>query len=187
MENQALSKVQRFYLKRKRMPSYKELQKLFNNPPCTAVAYSVFKWKQAGILTDEGQALKPTSKFFGLPLLGTIKAGYPTAEEGYLKRMLLHDYLIDNPKTSYLLQISQGGLPAAGIHAGDVVIIDKSRQPEAGDIVAACFGTEWLISPYPAEQHNKTTIARRTAGLSISVSRSPGPAGVVVSVIRKFG
>lgn len=185
MQDQALNKVQQFYLKRRRIPNYKEMQKLFNNPPCTAVAYSVFKWKQAGILAEVDQGLKPTSKFFGLPLLGTIKAGYPTAEDGYLQRMLLQDYLIENPKTSYLLQINHGGLLEAGINAGDVVIVDKSKKPKSGDIIASRFGNEWLLSYHEVDKPTAATIQNRYS-FSLKMKNSDLDRGVVVSVIRKY-
>lgn len=169
MQDPALEKIKQFYNKRNRLPNYKEMQKLFNNPPCTAVAYSVYKWKSAGLIENEGNKYKPTSKFFGLPLLGNIKAGYPTAEEGYEQHLKLHDYLIDNPESSYFLQIENGEMLEAGIHAGDVVIVDKSKQAKVGDIVATRFGNEWILDQYPPK-----------------VNYADLQPAVVVSVIRKY-
>ncbi|MBI4226464.1 hypothetical protein HY612_05120, partial [Candidatus Roizmanbacteria bacterium] len=106
MESPALNKVKEFYFKRKRLPTYREMQKLFGFASTNAVAYAVYKWIREGIFKMDEKKLVPSSQFFGLPLLGRIKAGSPTAEEQYeTESVSLDEYLVGNPGYAYLLRV----------------------------------------------------------------------------------
>src|SRR3990167_7126039 len=148
----ALNKVKEFYFKRKRLPTYREMQKLFGFASTNAVAYAVYKWIKEGIFKMDENKLVPSSQFFGLPLLGSIKAGFPTGEEQYNSETVsLDEYLIGNPGFAFLFGVSCDSMVGEGIRSEDLVILEKKREPKNGDIVAAYIDNEWTLKYFKKE------------------------------------
>lgn len=187
MEGSTINKVKEFYFQRKRLPTYREMTKLFGFASTNAVAYAVYKWIKAGIFKMDGNKLVPSSQFFGLPLLGSIKAGHPVeANEFISESVSLDEYLVGNPGYTYLLRVSGDSMVGEGIRSDDLVILDKKREPKNGDIVAAFIDNEWTLKYFKkdgkqikleaANPHYKPLVPRQSLTLG----------GVVVSVIRKY-
>jgi len=155
MENDPINKVKKFYMKRHRLPTYREMQDIFNISSKGTIAYHVYKWIKEGVVKMEGNKLTPTSQFFGLPLLGNIKAGTPTIEEYYeTESVSLDQYLIGNPGYTYLLRVTGDSMTGAGIQPGDLVILDKKREPNNKDIVAALIDDEWTLKLQKGTRQN---------------------------------
>ena len=71
-------KLQSFYQREKRMPTYAEMMKLFGFKSKNAVARVVDKFIEAGIATkDHLGRLLPNDSFNNVPLLGSVTAGFP--------------------------------------------------------------------------------------------------------------
>lgn len=187
MESAALNKIKEFYFRRKRLPSYREMQEIFGFASKNAVAYAVYKWIKEGVLKMDENKLIPTSQFFGLPLLGNIKAGSPTTENQYeTETVSLDEYLIGNPGYAYLLRVTGDSMIGEGIHAGDLVILDKKRAPKNGDIVAAYIDNEWTLKYFKKEGNKLFLEAANPKYKPLSPRESLSIGGVVVSVIRKY-
>src|SRR4051812_15635984 len=100
-----LNRVKNFYFQKKRIPTYREMAKMFGITSSASIAYIVHNWIQSGILRMQGKRLAPDVKFYSLPLLGVIKAGSPTGAEEYDSYSIsLDEYLIGNPGYTYLLR-----------------------------------------------------------------------------------
>lgn len=140
-----LKKLRSFYKKHHRLPSYSEMLKLFG----FSSKNSVFKWikklTNEGFLKKEKRKLVPTSSFFALPLVGLIKAGFPILAEENQQYLSLEEYLIDDPNSTFLLRVSGDSLVEVGIFDGDLVIIERKRQANVGDIVLAQIDNEWTL------------------------------------------
>src|SRR3989339_1745570 len=104
MQNIRLSIVKKFYRKNKRLPSYSEMLKLFNLSSKKAIFDIVQKFIEENFFQKIAGKLAPTSKFFRLPLLGVIKAGFPILAEENKDYLTLDDYLIEDPNSSFLLK-----------------------------------------------------------------------------------
>src|SRR5687768_4777972 len=73
-----------------------------------------------------------------LRILGTIEAGFPSpAEEELSDTLTLDDWLMENREATIMLKASGDSMTGAGILAGDLVLLDRSRTPKDGDIVLA--------------------------------------------------
>ena len=133
----ATHKIRRFFRKNKRLPSYQEMCHLFGFASKHASFKLAAKLIEAGILDkDDKGRLIPKQMFPSLPVLGVIRAGNPTsADEQILSSISFDDYLIARPEKSYLLRVSGDSMIEAGIHEGDIVIVEKDREPKEGDIV----------------------------------------------------
>jgi DNA polymerase V len=68
-----------------------------------------------------------------------IQAGFPSPAEDYVDLAIdLNQELIKNPSSTFLGRVKGSSMKDAGIFEGDVLIIDKSKEPQDGSI-AVCF------------------------------------------------
>ncbi len=188
MIQQKLNQIKKFYYRYKRLPSYSEMLRLFNLSSKKSIHDIIYKLIDNGLLKKQGKKLAPTSKFFSLPVLGTVKAGFPIMADEVRDYLSLDDYLIEDPRSSFLLKVSGDSLIEAGIYDGDYVIIEKNRQPINGDIVLAEVDKEWTLKILKKN--------RRTGKLYLQPANSKYPPiypkysleifGVVKAVIRKL-
>ncbi|MDB5194095.1 MAG: lexA [Parcubacteria group bacterium] len=71
-----------------------------------------------------------------LRVLGVIEAGFPTsASEELIDTISLDEYLIGNKEATYLLKVTSRSMEDAGILQGDMVIVERGRDPKKNDIV----------------------------------------------------
>lgn len=145
MSTNRLDALRKFYWKHKRLPSYSEMLKIFGFASKKAIHLIVHKWIEEGILKIDSHKVAPTSRFFALPLFGTIKAGFPIIAEENRDYLSLDEYLIEDPTSSFLLKVSGDSLTGVGIYDGDIVIIEKKRSANPGDIVLAEIDREWTL------------------------------------------
>jgi DNA polymerase V len=75
-----------------------------------------------------------------LPLTETgIHAGFPSPAEDFSDLSIdLNRELIRNPSATFYARVKGNSMVDAGIHDGDLIIIDKSLEPSDGKI-AVCF------------------------------------------------
>jgi len=188
MLEQKLNQIKKFYFKYKRLPSYSEMLKLFGFSSKKSIRDVVYKLIDNGLLKKQGTKLAPTNKFFSLPVLGLVKAGFPILADETRDYLSLDEYLIENPHSSFLLKVSGDSLIEAGIYDGDYVIIEKNRKPIIGDIVLAEIDKEWTLKILKKN--------RRTGKIFLQPANQKYPAiypkhsleifGVVKAVIRKL-
>jgi len=119
--------------------------KLFGLSSKKAIFDLVHKWIDEGFLKKIGSKISPTSKFFALPLLGLVKAGFPILAEENRDYLTLDEYLIEDPQSSFLLKVSGDSLIGTGIFDGDLVVIERKKEASNGDIVLAQIDREWTL------------------------------------------
>ena len=79
----------------------------------------------------------------GLPLRlmlyqARVAAGLPSPADDYVeKRLDLNEHLIRHPAATYFIHASGNSMVNAGIHDGDLLIVDRAIAPADGDIVIA--------------------------------------------------
>lgn len=151
-----LEQVKKFYRKYNRLPSYSEMLKIFKLASKKAIHDIVHKWVDEGILRIEENKLAPASSFFGLPLFGLIKAGFPIMADENKQYLSLDEYLIEDPTSSFLLKVSGDSMMNAGIFDGDVVVIERKKNALPGDIVLAEIDKEWTLKIYKRDRTKRT-------------------------------
>ncbi len=180
--------LMRYYNKHGRLPSYDGLAELFDVQSKGSLYKYVKHFIDDGLVAkSEDGKLIPTTKLYGITVLGSIQAGFPTgSEEEITDTMSLDQYLIENPQASYLLHVSGDSMVDAGIVQGDMVIVDRSKKAQAGNIVVAQVDNEWTLK-YLMKQKNKTFLrAANKKYPDIHPEQEMNVAGVVTSVIRKY-
>jgi repressor LexA len=135
-----------FYHSRKRMPTYTEMMALFGYKSKNAVARLVEKMIDAGIVTkDKLGKLLPTTLFDSVPLLGSVKAGFPSAVDEVLETLNLEQYLIKKKRETYMVEVDGDSMIDEHICDGDIVIAERTDVAKNGDIVIANIDGEFTM------------------------------------------
>ena len=136
-----------FFRENRRMPSFSEMVGLLGVRSKSVVNFWIDKLIGAGILDkDDKGHLKFKQSTYAIPLAGSVQAGFPSPEEEALcDVMSMDEYLITKPEASFLLQVSGDSMIGEGIMEGDLVIIEKGRQPKIGDVVIAEVDGDWTM------------------------------------------
>ncbi|MCE9541804.1 transcriptional repressor LexA [Candidatus Kaiserbacteria bacterium] len=140
-------KILTFYGKHKRMPLYKEIMVLTGFRSKNAVFKLIGKMVEEGVVSkDSAGHIVPSTLYEGVPLLGLVEAGFPSAaEEELLDVMNLDEFLIPNKESTYILKVKGDSMIDAGIHAGDMVIVERKSSYKPGQIVIASVDNEFTM------------------------------------------
>ena len=177
-----------FFRENRRMPTYSEMLHVLGVRSKSVVHFWVSKLLAKGLLEKDARGyLRPTRRSLGLPMVGAVAAGFPSPAEEELRDVISFDeYLIARPGASFLLTVSGDSMTGAGIIAGDLVIVEKDREPRNGDIVIAEVDGEWTIKYFRKEGRNIVLEAANLKYKTIRPKSQLRIGGVVVAVIRKY-
>jgi repressor LexA len=172
----------------KRMPTYAELMALLNVRSKSVVHFWINKLVSKGYLErDKKGFLIPLKPFVGLPIVGSIAAGFPSPAEEELRDIIsLDEYLITRPDTSFLLKVTGDSMIGEGIVEGDLVIVEKGREPKNGDIVIAEVDGQWTMKYFVKNGKTIVLEAANPKYPTIKPRSELRLAGVVTAVIRKY-
>ena len=85
----------------------------------------------------------------------TISAGFPSPAEDYIELGIdLNKYLIKNPISTFFLRVSGNSMNNAGIYNNDLLIIDRSIDPNPGHVVVALLDGEFTLKRLIKEKDN---------------------------------
>ena len=181
--------LREFYRRERRAPGYQEAMDLLGYHS----RHAVFRlWRR---LVAEGFAtLSPQGKFTftgrltgGVHVLGHIQAGFPSpAEEELADTLSLDDYLVRRPEATFMLTVTGDSMLDAGIHPGDLVLVEKGVNPRNNDVVVAQVDEEWTLKYYVKDQEGIRLEPANCKYRTIRPSRSLCIGGVVKAVIRRY-
>jgi SOS regulatory protein LexA len=192
MDKTELNKYSRmlndFYSAARRMPSYSEMLKIFGFRSKNAVFKRISQLIKAGMLAkDKTGRLVPMKLQQPVRLLGLVQAGFPSpAEEETVDLMSLDEYLISNPQATFLLKVSGDSMIDAGIHPGDLVLIQKGLTPKHGDVVVACVDNQWTLKYFEKQKGRIILRAANKKYPPIEPKQELVLGGVVIANVRKY-
>lgn len=184
------TKIANFYKNNHRMPSNSEIMRLVGFKSKSSAFKLVTRLVKAGVIEKDNKGfLIPKKLFGGVRVLGMIQAGFPSpAEEELVDTMSLDDWLIKNKEATYMLRVKGDSMIEAGIMEGDMVLVDRSRTPQNGDVVLASLDGAWTmkylskkngrVALVPANKKYKPIVPTQDQELTV--------AAVVIAVIRKY-
>lgn len=191
-EKRTLQSVQKsltaFFRENRRMPSFAEMVDLFGVRSKSVVNFWVNKLLEAGVLDKDSKGhLAFTRPPFAIPLVGSVQAGFPSPEEEALCDIVsMDEYLITRPDSSYLLQVSGDSMVGEGIRTGDLVVVEKEREPQNGDVVIAEVDGEWTMKYFRKEEGRVVLEAANPKYPVIRPRAELRLGGVVTAVVRKY-
>lgn len=75
-----------------------------------------------------------------------VSAGWPSPAEDYIEDTLdLHAFAVRNPPATFFLHASGDSMLGAGIHDGDILVVDRSIQAVPGKVVIAAVEGELTV------------------------------------------
>ncbi|ADZ91084.1 Peptidase S24/S26A/S26B, conserved region [Marinomonas mediterranea MMB-1] len=118
----------------------------------------------------------------------SVSAGFPSPAQDFVERTLdLNELCIQHPSATFFVRAQGDSMIEAGIHCGDVLVVDRSLTSKHGDIVIACVHGEMTVKVLelmPAVALRP----RNKAYPVIPISEESGLEvfGVVTGVVRKI-
>lgn len=187
MEQDLLTPLKNFYRKNRRLPSYSEMLKIFN----VASKRTIYEYVQQ--LVDEGfiklvnKKLSPTKRFFAIPVLGMIQAGFPILAQQSRSYLTLDEYFIEKPDNSFLLKVHGDSMINVGIFEGDLVVIEQKGDCKTDDIVLAEIDNEWTLKILKKEKGKTYLEAANPMYPPFYPKQELKIHGIVRAVMRKLG
>lgn len=107
-----------------------------------------------------------------LPLgAGRVAAGFPSpATDHVAQRLDLNKYLVSHPEATFFLRVKGDSMTGAGIHHGDLLIVDRSLSPASGRVVVAALNGELTVKRLHRSNGKLTLKAENPAYPDIPVS-----------------
>lgn len=76
----------------------------------------------------------------------SVSAGFPSPADDYIEdRLDLNELLINNKAATFFLRVKGDSMVNAGIHHGDIIVVDRSVQPVHRAIVVAVVDGELTV------------------------------------------
>ena len=184
-----LTRLQDYYADWKSIPSYASLCEVFGIASKSWVKAILDRLGKAGFLdrTPDGVWI-PTRQFFARPLAeSAVPAGMPvtiSATQG--EHFIIDEMLIDTPSKTTLIPVRGDSMIDAGIHDGDVAVVEKRLSANVGDIVVAIVDNEFTLKTLGRERGQ---FILSPANPAYPVIRPRGTLeifGVLVGLIRKY-
>ena len=183
-----LEKLQDYYAEHKVIPSYSVLAGLWGISAKSWVSECVRRFEEAGYLdwTPDKQ-LKPGARFFERRLAhDTVQAGLPNPAltDGY-DLVTIDDYLVRVPSKTSLVRVKGDSMIDAGIHEGDLIVVEQQPNANVGEIVVAIVDNEFTVKYLDRE---KGTFVLKPANKAYPVIRPKGRLeifGVMAGLVRR--
>ena len=122
-----------------------------------------------------------------LPLFGPISAGFAAAAEDQAEEtMTLDDYLVSDKQATFLLRVKGDSMINAGIFEGDLVVVDKKKQPKVEDIVVGVLDGEFTLKRLKKNKGKFYLQAENPSYPELHPMEDLQVAGVVRGSIRRY-
>lgn len=173
----------------KSFPSMAKLADVLGLASSGGVFKALGRLVDAGYLERVDGRIAPTKKFFGLPMLGTVRAGLPqpAGQEQEHDLLNIEDYLVQRPERTSLCRVKGDSMRDAGLLDGDIVVVEANSPTKSGDIVVAVVDNQVTVKYLRTDRSKGWRLepANPTYDV-IYASASLEVLGVVVGSFRRF-
>ena len=96
--------------------------------------------------------------------LATVPAGFPSPAADYEEGKLdLNRHLIRNPAATFFVRVTGDSMLKAGIHSGDLLVVDRSIEPRDKNVVIAVVNGELTVKRIRIRKNRLTLEAENDA------------------------
>lgn len=201
-QQQIFDYIKKYQLQHGHSPTFEEIRVEFEFRSLNSVFKHVTALEKKGYIIKSNQArgielldevkhsLFEEESDISLPLLGSVAAGNPIAENQYTTEYIsVAKTLIPQMKEGvYLLYVSGDSMDLAGILDGDVVIVDTNKEPKNLDIVVALVDEANTVKRYIKKDLNIHLMPESSNGThsEIIALREASIQGVVTASFRVY-
>ena len=185
-----LGRLRDYYVEAKRIPSHQRIAALMGFASKTAAKKLLARLESAGFLerTPDDDAWMPAVRFFERPLADVaVRAGAPDMIDGMGGEPFLVDqYLVRQPSRTVMVPVKGDSMIDAGIHDGDVVVVERSKAAMAGDFVIAIVDNEFTLKELGLERGHFILKPHNPAYPIIRPQGELEIYGVVTGLVRRY-
>ena len=85
---------------------------------------------------------------------GGIQAGFPSPADNYITETIdLNKELVRHPAATFYGRVSGDSMIEEGIEPGDILVIDRSIEPDSGDLAVCCIDGEFTLKRIKLEKN----------------------------------
>ncbi|MEI7843242.1 MAG: S24 family peptidase [Gallionellaceae bacterium] len=188
-DQEHLATLQRYYAEYRTFPSYARLMELLGYASKSAVKKALERLEAYGMLerTPDGD-WAPSNGFFERAIASQpVVAGIPVSvsDEAY-EQVMLDRFLIENPAQTVLVRVKGESMNGAGIHSGDLAVVERRSRAQPGELVIGIVDDEFTLKTLGRDKEGFHLIP---ANPDFSIIRPKGKLeifGVVVGLVRKY-
>lgn len=130
-------------------------------------------------------------KFKEMPsmMATTVIAGFPSPAEQYIEAPLdLNELLVTKPAATFFVRAAGDSMTGAGIHPGDILVVDCSLEAQDGSVVIASIDNEFTVKLFRRDDGGVRLEAanRRYKPILFNGEMELRIFGVVTAVIHQF-
>lgn len=122
-------------------------------------------------------------------LMVPVSAGFPSPAEDYIEGKLdLNTHLVKHPAATFFVKVAGDSMIDAGIHPGDILIVDRSLEPTDKKVVIAIVDNDLTVKRIRIK-NNKVFLAPENNNyppIQINENMNFEIWGVVTNVIHKL-
>lgn len=185
-----LDRLRDYYSENRRVPSFQRIAQLMGFASKAASSKLLDRLESAGFLerTPDGDGWMPTTRFFERALVdATVRAGAPDMIDGVgSEPVLIDQLLVRRPSSTVMIPVKGDSMVDAGIHDGDIVIVEHSRAAKNGDFVIAIVDNEFTLKELATERGKFVLKPHNPAYPVIRPKGQLEIYGVVTGLVRRF-
>ena len=125
---------------------------------------------------------------YKLPVfLGRLPAGFPSPADDYIEGKLdLNRHLIKHPAATFFVRVTGDSMTGAGIHSGDLLVVDRSLEAIDGNVIVAALDGDLTVKRFRKRNGTLSLLPenRNYQPIEITQQQTFEIWGVVTSVIH---
>jgi repressor LexA len=188
-DHEHLATLQRYYAQHRVLPSYARLMEILGYASKSAVKKVLERLETAGMLERTPDSdWAPTERFFERVVANEpVPAGLPvTTLDAGVEQMTIDRYLIQEPGQTVLIRVKGDSMINAGIHSGDIAVVERRQDAQVGEQVVAVVDDQFTLKTLGRDRGGYCLLP---ANPEFDVIRPNGKLeifGVVVGLVRRY-
>ena len=186
-QKEFLNKLQSAYENRP-LPSFEQICKDLGYKSKNSIWQYFKKLLDHGLLKEDNNRYFISEELFGISYFESgVRAGFPTAvEDCLMERLSFDSFLIKAPASTFSVRVVGDSMIDAGIFEDDIVIVEKGRIAQNGDVVVAMVDGEFTIKFYRKEKGEVSLEPANEAYPVIKAQQELQIFGIVTGLVRKL-
>ena len=188
-DHEHLATLQSYYAEHRVLPSYARLMSLLGFASKSAVKKVLERLEGMDMLerTPDGD-WAPSERFFDRAIATQpVPAGMPiSADSDVHEQITIDRFLIQQPNKTVLIRVKGDSMVDAGIHDGDLAVVERKTDATQGDIVVAVVDDQFTLKTLARDKDGYHLLP---ANPNYPVIRPNGKLeifGVLVGLVRKY-